>query len=125
MSCSPSSTSRHRAAPGDSMIALSLAEIAAITGGDLRVVGDDTAETIVDGVVDTDSRKMTPGGIFVAKPGAETDGHRFVGAAAENGAELALVEHAVDVAVSQIVVPDAVGALAALARAVVARVRAK
>jgi UDP-N-acetylmuramoyl-tripeptide--D-alanyl-D-alanine ligase len=107
------------------MIALSLAEIAAITGGDLRAVGADTAETVVGGVVDTDSRKMTPGGIFVAKPGAETDGHRFVGAAAENGAELALVEHAVDVAVSQIIVPDAVGALAALARAVVARVRAK
>ncbi|MGP6178124.1 UDP-N-acetylmuramoyl-tripeptide--D-alanyl-D-alanine ligase [Microbacterium sp. A196] len=107
------------------MIALSLAEIAAITGGDLRVVGDDTAETAVGGVVDTDSRKMTPGGIFVAKPGAQTDGHRFVGAAVENGAALALVEHVVDVAVSQIIVADAVGALAALARAVVARVRAK
>jgi UDP-N-acetylmuramoyl-tripeptide--D-alanyl-D-alanine ligase len=106
------------------MIALSLAEIAAITGGDLHVAGTDTPETVVDGTVDTDSRAMKPGGIFVAKPGAETDGHRFVGAAVENGAVLALVEHAVDAAVSQIIVADAVAALAALGRAVVARVRA-
>lgn len=105
------------------MIALSLAEIAAITRGDLRVVDADTAETAVNGVVDTDSRKMTPGGIFVAKPGAETDGHRFVGAAADNGAVLAIVEHPVDTQISQVVVSDAVAALAALAQAVVARVR--
>lgn len=105
------------------MIALSLAEIAAITGGDLHVEGPDTTETVVDGAVDTDSRNMTTGGIFVAKPGAETDGHLFVEAAVENGAALALVEHPVDVDVSQIVVPDAVGALADLAREVVARVR--
>lgn len=107
------------------MIALSLAEIAAVTGGDLHVAGSDTAETVVDGVVDTDSRNMTAGGIFIAKPGAETDGHRFVGAAVENGASLAIVEHLVDATVSQIVVPDAVAALAALARAVVAKVRAR
>lgn len=105
------------------MIALSLAEIAAITGGDLRLADADTAETVVNGVVDTDSRKMAVGGIFVAKPGAETDGHRFVGAAVDGGAALALVEHTVDVRVSQIVVADAVAALADLARAVVARVR--
>ena len=105
------------------MIALSLAEIAAITRGDLRVADVDTAETVVDGVVDTDSRKMTPGGIFVAKPGAETDGHHFVDAAVDNGAVLAIVEHPVDTPISQIIVSDAVAALAALAQAVVARVR--
>lgn len=107
------------------MIALSLAEIAAITGGELRVAGADTADTLVNGVVDTDSRNMAPGGIFVAKPGAETDGHRFVGSAADRGAVLAIVERIVDAPVSQIVVPDAVAALADLARAVVARVRAR
>ena len=67
---------------------------------------------------------MASGSIFVAKPGAETDGHRFVGAAVEAGAALAIVEHVVDVSVSQIVVPDAVAALGALAKEVVARVRA-
>lgn len=106
------------------MIALSLAEIAAVLGGELRLAGPATADTVVDGVVDTDSRKMAPGSIFVAKPGAETDGHRFVGAALEAGAALAVVEHPVDEQITQIVVADAVAALADLAREVVARVRA-
>ncbi|WP_309103726.1 UDP-N-acetylmuramoyl-tripeptide--D-alanyl-D-alanine ligase [Microbacterium sp.] len=105
------------------MIALSLAEIATIIGGELRPVGDDTADTVVDGVVDTDSRTMEPGSIFVAKPGAETDGHRFVGAAVDAGAVLAIVEHPVDEPVTQIVVSDTIAALADLAREVVARVR--
>jgi UDP-N-acetylmuramoyl-tripeptide--D-alanyl-D-alanine ligase len=107
------------------MIALTLAEIAAAVGGDLRVVGDDTADTVVDGVVDTDSRTMGPGSVFVAKPGAETDGHRFVAAAREAGAALAIVEHLVDAPISQIVVPGAVAALGDLAREVVARVRSR
>jgi len=107
------------------MIALTLAEIAAAVGGELRVAGEDTTETVVDGLVDTDSRTMTPGSVFVAKPGAETDGHRFVGAAVAAGAAVAIVEHTVDVPVSQVVVPDAVVALGALAREVVARVRAE
>ncbi|WP_047521999.1 UDP-N-acetylmuramoyl-tripeptide--D-alanyl-D-alanine ligase [Microbacterium sp. ZOR0019] len=107
------------------MIALTLAEIAAAVGGELRVAGEDTTETVVDGIVDTDSRTMTPGSVFVAKPGAETDGHRFVGAAVAAGAAVAIVEHTVDVPVSQVVVPDAVVALGALAREVVARVRAE
>ncbi len=106
------------------MIALTLAEIADLTGGELRLAATDTPETVVDGVADTDSRKLAPGGIFFAKPGEVTDGHRFVGAAMENGAVLAVVEHPVDEPVSQVVVADVVEALAALARAVVARVRA-
>ena len=106
------------------MIALTLAQIAAAVGGDLRVAGEDSADTVVDGIVDTDSRTMAHGSIFVAKPGAETDGHRFVGAAVAAGAALAIVEHPVDVAVSQIVVADAVAALGDLAKDVVARVRA-
>ncbi len=106
------------------MIALSLAEIAAITGGELRLAGTDTADTVVDGIVDTDSRTMVPGSIFVAKPGAETDGHRFVGSAVASGAVLAIVEHVVEEPVTQIVVADVVEALADLAREVVARVRA-
>jgi len=105
------------------MIALPLAEIAEILHGELRLHAPDTAETIVDGTVDTDSREMTAGSIFVAKPGEVTDGHNFVGAAAEAGAVLAIVERPVDVAVTQIVVADAVAALADLAREVVARVR--
>lgn len=107
------------------MIALTLAEIAAVLDGELRLAADDTPETVVDGVVDTDSRVMEPGAIFVAKPGEVTDGHRFVGNAVDAGAVLAIVEHPVDVEVSQIVVADAVAALADLARELVARVRAE
>lgn len=107
------------------MIALSLAEIAEAVAGEVRLVGADSVETLVDGIVDTDSRTMAPGTIFVAKPGAETDGHEFVGAAVEAGAVLAIVERPVDVAVTQIVVADAVAALADLARTVVGRVRAR
>ncbi|MBW1637611.1 UDP-N-acetylmuramoyl-tripeptide--D-alanyl-D-alanine ligase [Microbacterium resistens] len=106
------------------MIALSLGEIAALVGGELHPAADATPETVVSGAVDTDSRQIVEGGIFVAKPGEVTDGHRFVGAARERGAVLALVERRVDEPISQIVVPDVVDAIAELARAVVARVRA-
>ncbi len=106
------------------MIALTLAQIAHATGGDLHTIGADTAQTVVAGAVDTDSREIAPGGIFVAKPGESTDGHRFVDAAVAAGAALAIVEHRVQAPVSQIVVHDAVQALADLAREVVARVRA-
>lgn len=105
------------------MIALTLGEIAALVDGSLHPVGGHTADTLIDGVVDTDSRQMAPGGVFVAKPGEQTDGHRFVGAAVENGAVLAIVEHLVDDEVTQIVVADVIDALAAFARGVVARVR--
>ncbi len=84
----------------------------------------ETLDTVVSGAVDTDSRLIGPGGIFVAKPGEETDGHLFVDAAVAAGAVVAIVEHHVSAAVTQIVVRDAVAALADLAREVVARVRA-
>lgn len=106
------------------MIPLALHRIADILGGDLLLAGLDTPDTIVDGPVDTDSRLIVPGGVFVAKPGAETDGHLFVPAAVAAGAALAIVEHPVETPVTQIVVPDAVAALADLARAVVGDVRA-
>ena len=106
------------------MISLSIAQIAHAVAGEVHLAGGDTADTLVSGAVDTDSRLIAAGGIFVAKPGEATDGHLFVGAAVENGAALAIVEHVVDAAVTQIVVPDVITALADLAREVVARVRA-
>jgi len=107
------------------MIDLTLSQLARVVSGELRLAAGDTLETIVSGAVDTDSRLIEPGGIFVAKPGEETDGHLFVDAAVQRGAALALVERPVEAAVSQIVVPDVVAALADLAREVVARVRAQ
>lgn len=109
------------------MIPLTIAQVARAVGGDAVLAAGDTDETVVSGTVDTDSRLIVPGGVFVAKPGEETDGHRFVDAAIENGASLAIVERVVATsagAVTQVVVPDAVQALADLARDVVARARA-
>ncbi|WP_136587743.1 UDP-N-acetylmuramoyl-tripeptide--D-alanyl-D-alanine ligase [Microbacterium hydrothermale] len=106
------------------MISTSLSHIAAVLGGRLVVRRDDTPDTTVEGLVDTDSRLIEPGGVFVAKPGETTDGHLFVGTAVERGAALAIVERELDDEVSQIVVPDVIEALAALARDNVARVRA-
>jgi UDP-N-acetylmuramoyl-tripeptide--D-alanyl-D-alanine ligase len=106
------------------MIDLTLTQLAHAVSGELRLAGDDTSETVVNGPVDTDSRLMEPGGIFVAKPGEVTDGHLFVSAAIEKGAVVAIVERVVEASITQIVVADAVAALADLAREVVARVRA-
>ncbi|SFI36413.1 MULTISPECIES: UDP-N-acetylmuramoyl-tripeptide--D-alanyl-D-alanine ligase [Microbacterium] len=106
------------------MIRMTLTEMARAVAGELRLAGTDTPDTVVSGTVDTDSRNIGMGDVFVAKPGEVTDGHLFVPAAADAGASLALVEHPVDADITQIVVPDVVAAIAALAREVVARVRA-
>jgi len=106
------------------MIALTLSQIADVVDGELRLFGDDTPETVVSGTVDTDSRLLGTGDIFVAKPGETTDGHLFVPGVAAAGAALAIVERPVEASVSQIVVADVINALADLAREVVRRVRA-
>ena len=78
------------------MIALTLSQIARAVAGEVVLADGDTPDTVVSGAVDTDSRLIGPGGIFVAKPGEETDGHLFVDAAVEAGAALAIVERPVD-----------------------------
>ena len=106
------------------MIALTLHHISTVVSGVLHLHGTDTDDTVVDGSVQTDSRLVTNGSIFVAKPGEVTDGHAFAPAAQHAGAALLLVERPLDLPVSQIVVPDVVLALGALASDVVAQVRA-
>ena len=107
------------------MLALALADIAAAVDGELVLRGDATGDTVVSGAVETDSREITAGGIFVAKPGETTDGHLFAPVAVERGAALLLVERELDLDVPQVVVPDVVEALGALATDVVARVRSR
>ncbi|MFZ4895297.1 UDP-N-acetylmuramoyl-tripeptide--D-alanyl-D-alanine ligase [Plantibacter sp. Mn2098] len=106
------------------MIGLTLEEIATAVDGRLRLGAGADPQTVVDGLVDTDSRLIEPGGIFIAKPGEETDGHLFADAALANGAALLVVERELPLDVSQIIVPDSVVALGALATEVVSRVRA-
>lgn len=108
------------------MIALTLDDIAAIVGGELRAGSDTTnADRIVSGSVETDSRKVTPGSIFFAMPGEVTDGHLFADAAVAGGAALIVAERPLDLPIPLIVVEHGVTALADLAREVVARVRAR
>ncbi|WP_348788071.1 UDP-N-acetylmuramoyl-tripeptide--D-alanyl-D-alanine ligase [Leifsonia sp. NPDC080035] len=107
------------------MIALTLAEIAAATRGTLLLDGTGaTPETAITGLSTTDSREVVPGTVFFAKPGEVTDGHLFAPQAAEAGAALIVVDHALDLAVPQLLVEDTVVALGDLATEVIARVRA-
>lgn len=86
------------------MIDLTLGEIAGIVGG--RLVGGDPS-TAVTGSVEFDSRRLGPGGLFLALPGERVDGHDFVARALGTGAAAALVAREVDgVDGAQIVVPS-------------------
>lgn len=102
------------------MIALAVGDMAAVMGG--RVMGDPSI--VVSGPVETDSRRVATGSIFVALRGETTDGHRYAAEAVEAGAALVIAERELDVPVPVIVVEDGVRALSDLAREVVARVRA-
>jgi UDP-N-acetylmuramoyl-tripeptide--D-alanyl-D-alanine ligase len=111
------------------MIGLTLREIADAVGGQLLLAGPARADSIVTGLSHTDSREVSPGDIFFAKPGEVTDGHLFAPQAVAAGAALLVVDHPLDdeipdLAVPQIVVPDTVVALGDLATEVVTRVRA-
>ena len=89
-----------------------LREAARVVGGELR--GEDRPYSVVS----TDSRTLTAGALFVGLTGPRFNGADFVPAAAARGAVGALVEREVQgVALPQILVRDALGALQTLARA--------
>ncbi|NIJ11275.1 UDP-N-acetylmuramoyl-tripeptide--D-alanyl-D-alanine ligase [Saccharomonospora amisosensis] len=77
------------------MIALTLAEIAEIVGG--RLHRTDGGERVT-GSVEFDSRRLTPGGLFVALPGERVDGHDFAAKAVACGAAGVLAAREVDAA---------------------------
>ena len=101
------------------MIRITAADVAAIVGGALHGDGD----ALVTGEVQTDSRLVRAGDLFIAMPGEVTDGHRFAEAAAAAGASLVIAERELELDIPVIVVPRGLDALWALAREVVARVR--
>lgn len=105
------------------MIALTLEELARVLGGELVLPDGVSAETVVSGSVETDSRRVTAGSIFFALPGEQTDGHLFAPAAVDNGAALVVGREDLGLAAPQLVVADGYAALAALAHEVVERVR--
>lgn len=65
--------------------------------------------------VSIDSRSCKPGDLFVALSGENTDGHKYIGSAASNGAAAALVQHPVISDIPTVVVEDCQKALGAMA----------
>jgi UDP-N-acetylmuramoyl-tripeptide--D-alanyl-D-alanine ligase len=95
------------------MISVSLSKIAAVLHGELQ--GLDLA---LDAVT-TDTRKITPGCLFVALKGERFDAHDFADKAKEAGAGALLVSRKLDIDLPQVVVKDtrlAFGELAAWVR---------
>ena len=64
--------------------------------------------------VQYDSRQATSGDLFVAISGFQTDGHRYIPKAMENGAVCVVCEKKPETDIAYVLVPDARAALAAL-----------
>lgn len=62
-----------------------------------------------------DSRTVNPGDCFFALRGPSNDGHDYVASVAEKGARMAVVDHAVDAKIPQLVVGDTLAAMQQLA----------
>ncbi|MFF3287519.1 UDP-N-acetylmuramoyl-tripeptide--D-alanyl-D-alanine ligase [Streptomyces sp. NPDC003023] len=103
------------------MIALSLAEIAEIVGGQSHDIPDPA--TPVTGPVVIDSRAVEPGSLFAAFRGENVDGHDYAEQAVAAGAVAVLATRPLDV--PAIVVDDVQNALGRLARFVVERLGTK
>ncbi|MFK4689373.1 UDP-N-acetylmuramoyl-tripeptide--D-alanyl-D-alanine ligase [Streptomyces pristinaespiralis] len=103
------------------MIALSLAEIAEIVGGQSHDIPDPA--TPVTGPVVIDSRAVEPGSLFAAFRGERVDGHDYAEQAVAAGAAAVLATR--PLGVPAIVVDDVQSALGRLARFVVERLGTK
>ena len=102
------------------MITASAKQLADILGAEL--VGD--PQVSVTGSAETDSRLVSEGSIFFAKPGEQADGHDFVADAKSRGAVVAVVERRVDVEITQLVVDNTVDALGVLASWLIGQLKA-
>jgi UDP-N-acetylmuramoyl-tripeptide--D-alanyl-D-alanine ligase len=91
------------------VIELTVAQVAEIVGGRLAdITADDAATTRITGTVEFDSRAVTAGGLFLALPGARSDGHDFAAAAVQAGAVAVLAAR--PVGVPAIIAPAVAGA---------------
>jgi len=94
------------------MIPVTVEQAAEVLG--VTPVGTGDTEIPITSLV-ANSRKVSPGALFVALRGERADGHDFITAARANGAVAALVSRPVDAGLS-LVVPDPLEGLAAIAR---------
>jgi UDP-N-acetylmuramoyl-tripeptide--D-alanyl-D-alanine ligase len=102
------------------MITASAKQLADILGAEL--FGD--PEVSATGNAETDSRLVSEGSIFFAKPGEQADGHDFVADAKSRGAVVAVVERRVDIEITQLVVDNTVDALGVLASWLIGQLKA-
>jgi UDP-N-acetylmuramoyl-tripeptide--D-alanyl-D-alanine ligase len=80
------------------MIDMTVAQIAEIVGGTLADISPEAAaELHVTGSVEFDSRAVGPGGLFLALPGARSDGHDHAASAVTAGAVAVLAARPVGV----------------------------
>jgi UDP-N-acetylmuramoyl-tripeptide--D-alanyl-D-alanine ligase len=100
---------------------LSLADLAAVVGGEVADAPDGGEPVVVTGPAFLDSRSPEAGGLFVALVGEHTDGHDHAGAAVAGGA--AAVIGSRPTGVPTVVVPDVQAALHVLAAEVLRRLR--
>jgi len=100
------------------VIALSLSEVAQITGGALHDVPDPAVR--LAGAAASDSREVEPGGLFAAIKGDRVDGHDFAARAVADGAACVLASR--PVGVPAVVVGDVTAALGTLAREAARRI---
>ena len=104
------------------MMPMTVGEIAAAIDGTVH----GNADARITGSVETDSREVGHGSVFIAMPGEETDGHRFIDKAVAAGAELVIAERELgQLPVPHIVVERGLTALGALAMEVIRRRRAE
>jgi len=103
------------------MIRITAAELAKVLSA--KLVGEGAKE--ITGSVETDSRLIGSGSLFIAKPGENLDGHDFVADAKDKGAVLAIVQQRVDVDIAQLVVSDSVLALGELAAWLISVLKSK
>jgi len=82
------------------MIHVSLSQLAVILKGELH-----GADADIDAVT-TDTRKLTPGCLFVALKGERFDAHDFADQAQAGGAGALLVSRKLDIDLPQLVVAD-------------------
>ncbi len=95
------------------MIALTLGEIVRLSHAGLRGASDDQ---VISGL-DTDTRRIQPGALFVALKGPTFDGHDFLAGALERGVAAAVVERWQDSPLPQLKVTDSLAALGQIAAA--------
>ncbi|SFU71270.1 UDP-N-acetylmuramoyl-tripeptide--D-alanyl-D-alanine ligase [Xenorhabdus koppenhoeferi] len=101
------------------MIPLTLQQLAQLTNGALHHVTEQQSAVLRINTVETDSRKIVNGGLFIALKGEKFDAHDFAANVVKQGAGALLVSRRLDIGCPQVVVKDtrlAMGKLAGWVR---------